>query len=301
MKWWKGFDRILGNPFERGLRRAVREGHREILLCWNRGLGDIALGLYALVATLRMHLPGARVTFLVREGLLEGFSLLEGVTAIAVPHWRRHEPYSVAHTCSVLGLDLSRYDWVIEWPNPTRWMVHQLGTVQPRLRWDPRHDLLAERFGLPRGPMYIGVQLDAETGYGLWRNWPMSHWHLLLQRLAERPEVRVLLFGMQAQMPCEGSHLIDLRGKTSLFELLALIRMHCQALIVPDSGILAMTYFLDAEFPLRLVSLWADPKHGVLKQSVPSPNPRLLHRPLIGAGRDLSTVSPEAVLHALAL
>src|SRR4029079_12413319 len=63
--------------------------------------------------------------------------------------------------------------------------------------------------------------------------------------------------------------------------------------------VLSMAYYLDAVFPLRVVSLWADPKHGILKQNVASPNPELVHIPLIGAHRDLSTVSVDAVFNAV--
>jgi ADP-heptose:LPS heptosyltransferase len=98
-----------------------------------------------------------------------------------------------------------------------------------------------------------------------------------------------------------GNRIIDLRGKTSLFELLSIIKNRCRYLIAPDSGILSMVYYLDTAFPLQIISLWADPKHGILKQNVASPNPLLIHRPLIGAHRDLSTVSADDVLNHLFL
>jgi UDP-N-acetylglucosamine/UDP-N-acetylgalactosamine diphosphorylase len=60
-----------------------------------------------------------------------------------------------------------------------------------------------------------------------------------------------------------------------------------------------MIYYLDEAFPIRLITLWADPNHGILKQNVPSPNPKLIHSPLIGKKRDLSTVSVNQVMDAL--
>jgi UDP-N-acetylglucosamine pyrophosphorylase len=92
--------------------------------------------------------------------------------------------------------------------------------------------------------------------------------------------------------------LIDLRGKTTLFELLSIIQHRCSALVLPDSGILSMAYYLDVSFPIRVVSLWADPRHGILKQNVSSPNPQLVHIPLVGEHRDLSTVSADQVVEA---
>ena len=44
-------DRLIGNAFERALRRARNSGTPRVLLYWNRGLGDIALGLVCLLYT----------------------------------------------------------------------------------------------------------------------------------------------------------------------------------------------------------------------------------------------------------
>ena len=48
-----------------------------------------------------------------------------------------------------------------------------------------------------------------------------------------------------------------------------------------------------------MISLWSDPRQGVLKQAVSSPNPKLIHSPLIGAYRDLSTISEREVFRTL--
>ena len=61
-----------------------------------------------------------------------------------------------------------------------------------------------------------------------------------------------------------------------------------------------MTYFLNVPFPLRIVSLWADPNHGILKQNVPSPNPLLEHIPVISHNRKDAALIPVAkVLEAV--
>jgi hypothetical protein len=61
-----------------------------------------------------------------------------------------------------------------------------------------------------------------------------------------------------------------------------------------------MTYFLNAPFSLKIVSLWADPNHGILKQNVPSPNPLLTHIPVISPNRkDAALISVARVLEAV--
>ena len=110
----------------------------------------------------------------------------------------------------------------------------------------------------------------------------------------------MLLFGFKAVPPIEGEGVIDLRGKTTLREMLALVKRRCTHLVLPDSGPLAMVYYLDAAFPLKIISLWADPRHGVLKQKVDSPNPLLQHIPLISPKkRNLSALSVESVFNKM--
>ena len=40
-------DRLAGDPYERALARGARERRKRVVFFWNRGLGDIALGLLA--------------------------------------------------------------------------------------------------------------------------------------------------------------------------------------------------------------------------------------------------------------
>ena len=288
--WWNGFDLQL--------RWAALRGVGSVLVAWNRGLGDIALGLYPLVERIREALPTAEITFLVREGLCDGMSMVAGVKVIGAP-WKRNEPYHVGATLERLGLDERRYDWVIAWPNPTRWLGDQRGKIVPRLVWNPAHDALWRRFGLEERYTYIGIQPVAETNYGLWRNWPLERWQELIALLEKRGDVRLLLFGY-GQEPLFKSPIIqDLRGKTSLFELLSIAQYLCRALVLPDSGILSMLYYLDVRVPMRLISLWADTNQGILKQNVASPNPLLVHKPLVGGLRNLGTISAEEVVRAL--
>ena len=89
--------------------------------------------------------------------------------------------------------------------------------------------------------------------------------------------------------------LIDLRGETTLHEMLSIIKNRCSYLIAPDSGVLSLTYYIDVTFPLKVISLWADPKQGILKQNVASPNPELVHAPLIGKKGDISSITVDEV------
>lgn len=290
---------LLPNRLDWLCRRTAKRGGKEILLAWNRGLGDIALGLYAIVHRMRTLIPGAKISFLVRENLIDGFSLLEGVRAFAAIGWKRGESYDVEESLRAIGRDPREFDLIIPWPSPTDWVRWQRGTLVPRLSWKSEHDDLWKRFGLSEEYIYIGAQASAETNYGLWRNWPELRWREFFEGLRRHPQARVLLFGFGKEPAYESEQVIDLRGKTTLFELLSIIKNRCSHLIAPDSGILSMAYYLDQPFSLQLVSLWADPLHGILKQNVASPNPLLVHRPLIGAHRDCSTIQAEKVLATL--
>lgn len=294
---FRTFARIfLPNRLDFLSKRAKRRSQKRILLAWNRGLGDIALGLYAVVHRIRFWIPDAEITFLIRENLREGFSLLENVRTIVAPDWVRGEKVDVVKTLLSLGRHPSEFDLIIPAASPTDWVRWQLGHLVPRLKWKAEYDELCQTFDLPDSLTYVGVQVQAETNYGLWRNWPEERWRELFDRLLVDDKMRVILFGYGAEPSFSHERLIDLRGKTSLLQLLSIIKNKCRFLIVPDSGILSMAYYLDVAFPLKILSLWADPRHGILKQNVASPNPLLVHRPLIGEHRDLSTILAEDVL-----
>ncbi len=290
---------LFPNPFDRKLQTMKERGGTKILLGWNRGLGDIALGLYAIVWRIKEILPEAEITFIIRKNLEEGFSFLGGVKTVLAPDWIRGEPIAFADTMRQVGMDPKMFDLILEKPSPTDWVRWQRGFLVPRLSWSPVHDRLFERFGLSEEFFYIGVQMSSETSYAPWRNWPIERWIELFSLLETLTGVRVLLFGIQAEPLIAMPHVIDLRGKTTLFEILSIVQYRCKAALLPDSGLLSMMYYLDRSFPLHIISLWADPNHGVLKQNVPSPNPMLRHTPLVGEKKDLSSISSQQVMRAL--
>lgn len=291
------WQKFTPNPLEVLLKKARSAGHKRFLIAWNRGLGDIPLGLYALTTRIKHYIPDASVTFLTRPDLQEGFSYLSGVEVLIAPHWKRGTPYSISSTLSELGVSPSSFDVVLEKPDPTRWVKWQLGTLVPKLHWNPALDALSTRFSLPAN--CIGVHVHTETTYGYEKNWSASRWSELFDELSSQNR-SILLFGFQPTPLFTQKGIIDLRGKTTLSEMLSIIKNQCTQLVLPDSGILAFSYYLDLSFPLKIVSLWADPRQGVLKQNVSSPNPQLLHIPLIGPGEVLSAISAQDVLHALA-
>lgn len=281
-KLWKKWG---PNPLDQALRKAQKKGHRKILIPWNRGLGDIALGLFAIVHRIRTFIPDAEITFLTRPDLAEGFTLLGGVNIKVDPSMQRKKPYTVT---------IEGYDLVLDKADPSHWVTWQRGTLTPRLRWNPAWDMLCERFSLPNG--CIAAHVQCETGYYTERDWPSHHWDALFSSV-DKPFV---LLGRKKDPIYSYPHVIDLRGEMSLFEMLSVIKNRCDALIAPDSGPLSMAYYLDTAFPLRVLSLWADPNHGVLKQNVPSPNPLLHHIPLISPNhKNAALIPPENVQAAL--
>ena len=301
LKYFKYLWRRHGpNPFDQLLKKAQEKGQKRVLLCWNRGLGDIPLGLYALTERIRTYLSEADITFVTRSDLGEGFKLLSSVTTYVDPLWKRRERFDLNATLLRLGKKREEFDLIIEDPDPTRWLVWQLGRLTPRLRWDPAWDALASRL-LPEseGIPTIGLHVQTETHYDYEKNWPLDYWRALIDKLTEGQRACVLLFGFSATPVLEGEGVCDLRGKTSLLELLSLIKNRCPLLVLPDSGILSMAYYLDVSFPLDIVSLWADPRQGVLKQKVASPNRQLRHTPLIAPQGDLRKLSVSTVWEAL--
>lgn len=289
---------LAPNPLDRLLSKASRHGQKKVLFFWNRGLGDIALGLFAIVHRVRAVIPDATITFLTRENLRDGFTLLGGCNVIVAPQLKRGEQPDIRALLVELGVDPEQFDLIIDRPDPTRWVPWQRGTLTPLLHWNSAWDDLWKSFGLDEKTKYIGAHVQTETSYAHWRNWPIPHWEELFAKLRENGE-KILLFGFEKTPLFEGEGIIDLRGETDLFPLLSIIKHRCKAVILPDSGITSMTYYLADSFPITLLSLWADPNMGILKQRVSSPNPQLHHVPLLGEGKDLRNLSPGRVYEEL--
>ncbi len=288
---------LFPNPLDAKLKKCAKKGGKRVVLGWNRGLGDIALGLYAMILRIREFIPDAEISFVTRPNLKDGFSLLKEIEILVDPQLQRGHCWDLAGSLRNIGKDPKNYDLLIPKPNPTEWVSWQRGKVVPKLQW--KEEELWKKFDLPDGYIYIGVQCVVETNYGSWRNWPISHWHQLFFRLEQFSHVKIILLGGEEKTDFPYQNVIDLRGKTTLFEMLSIVRHRCSTMILPDSGILSMVNYLDLSFPIHVISLWGDRNHGILKQAVPSPNPQLKHTPLIGALRDLSTVTVNQMINAI--
>ena len=287
--------KFQSNPLDLLLEKAKEKREKRFLLGWNRGLGDIALGLYAINHRIRFYIPDAEITYVVRPNLKDGFSLLEDIETIAVPKWIRGEDYSLLKTLKELEIDSERFDVMIEKPDPTYWVPWQRGVLIPKLEWNPANDCLVKEFSLSEEHIHFGCQPIVESGYGLWRNWPIRYYEELFEQLDQKKNVKMILFGFDPYPKFSQECIIDLRGKTNLFQLISIIKNRLSLFIGPDSGILSMVYYLNEVFPIRVISLWADSDHGILKQNVASPNPRLEHIPLISEHRSLASLSVNEV------
>ncbi|NNM42769.1 MAG: hypothetical protein HKM07_00300 [Chlamydiae bacterium] len=277
------------------LEEARNSNKKRFLLLWNRGLGDIALGLYAIVEQIRSMIPEAEITFLTRKDLQDGFTLLGSVHVLVSPSMKRKHPVDIKKTLEEFSLTEEDFDVVLSAPDPTKWCKWQLSTLIPKMKWNDSWDDLCQKFDLSAEDKYIGVHVHSETVYGYEKNWPVEYWEDLFSRLTEEDNQKVILFGSAAAQKYSYPGLVDLRGKTTLFETLSVIKNRCKAVIAPDSGILSLVYYIDAPFPLTLISLWADPFQGVLKQNVISPNPLLRHIPFVAKKKDIRSISVEKV------
>ena len=292
---------LFPNPFDQLLKKMVDEQKGRFLIVWNRGLGDIPLGLYGLVYRIRTFIPNASISFLTRTDLKEAFSMLEDVQVIPLESWKRGEGIDLEAALKDRSLSPNMFDAILEKPDPTRWLKPQLGKIVPKLLWEKRGDALVDRFDLDPKETYIGCHVQTETGryYGYEKNWDLPSWRNLFKKIEERKKGKIILFGMAKDPAFLMDGIVDLRGETTLFEMLSVIKNRCRYLVAPDSGVLSMTYYLDAHYPISVVSLWADPKQGVLKQNVPSPNPSLTHMPLVGKNQKVAQISTDHVYHSL--
>ena len=291
-------DRLVGTAFERGVSRAAGDPRDGFLFFWNRGLGDVTLALVPLFARIRQRVPGARITVVTRAELEEPFRLTDVDEVRVIAGLPRDARISLQDLRSACGLDPERFATIFLDPDPTRWLHGVRGRIPPSLRWNPAWDALADR-ALPetRGRRLFGAHVSSETAgyYSYVKDWPVGHWRELFARLAAPDGVHWVLFGHRPEPAFEMPHVSDLRGRTGFLEMMAIVKNRCRALVGPDSGILNTVYYLDAPFPIDLVSLWSDPRHGILQQRCPSPNRELRHAPIVGRDEDVRNITVDEV------
>lgn len=293
-RWTRALsDRVRGTAFDRELRDARRSGRHRYVFAWNRGLGDIALGLVPLFMIVRATDLHARIEVVTREDLVQPFELA-GVDAIHVV------PALARGTAVDVSQHLRADTVVFADPDPTRWLEGRRRELCPRLAWRDEWSALADRL-LPdaRDTLTVGAHVASETAqyYGYVKDWPADRFRALFARFPSG--VRFVLFGNAADTPLALPNVVDLRGRTSFLDLLSIVRNCCRVLVAPDSGVLTAAYYLDATFPLDVISLWSDPRQGIRKQGCPSPNAMLRHVALDGAGEDVRNIAVDTVAAAL--
>ena len=284
--------RLLGNPLDRLLKRAAKKNEKHFLFLWNRGLGDIPLGLYALGERVRKYLPDAKITYLTRPDLADCFRMLPNVEVVIAPSMQRGVAKTLEEWAREAAISLNDFDHVLEKIDPTRWLSWQLGKLVPKLAWDTKWDTLVEKFSITENAIGVHVQSETKGFYGYTKDWPKTCWEELFARF---PEKQFVLFGMKKEPTYAAKNILDLRGETNLHEMLSIMKNCCRIVIAPDSGILSTLYYVNAPFALRLISLWADPRQGVLRQKVASPNPCLDHIPLIGKDENVANIKIDDI------
>lgn len=295
-------DHWRGTPFDRALAQAARDGARRFVFGWNRGLGDIALGLVPLFLRIRSAVPGARIEVWTRDDLAQGFGLANCDAVHVVPGLARGAAVDVAGVATAAGQPLPPDAVVFADPDPTRWLEGRRREHPPVLHWNTAHDARADAL-VPPAPhaVTIGAHVSSETAhyYGYVKDWPREAWHALVDRFPAASGVRWLLFGHAGAGDFTQDNVVDLRGSTDLLTLLAIVRTRCRILVAPDSGILTLAYYLAGDAPLDVVSLWSDPRQGIRKQDCPSPNARLVHTILQGRHEDVRNLTVDDVATAI--
>jgi len=291
-------DRVAGTGFDRALARGRHDPRGGFLFFWNRGLGDVVLALEPLFAIVRERAPGARITVVTRPELEEAFRMTDADDVRALPGLVRDAQRSAAELTAPFGFRVDQFCAVFAEADPTRWLRGRRHLYPVRLRWQPEWDARAAQFvPADASTLYVGAHVQSETQeiYRYVKDWPLDKWRALVDRFGEGGRIRWLLFGNQPVPPFEHPAVIDLRGRTGFVDMMSIVRNRCRVLVGPDSGVLNTAYYLDAAFPLDVISLWSDPRHGILAQRRASPNPDLVHRPLLGRDEDVRNIGVDLV------
>jgi ADP-heptose:LPS heptosyltransferase len=289
--------KFFKSPFDLILKRAKKRGMKKFLFVWNRGLGDIPLGLYPMVRKIREEILDAEITFLIRGDLKEGFLLFKDVRAIVVDSLKRGEKYRGRKILREKNFLKKDFDVFIKKPNPAFWVREDWEKIIPKLSFDKKFDNLYKKFNLKEEKVYLGVQTHSDTNHSNWRDWPEKRWEEFFGELQKR-RVKVLLFGVNRKKIFPFKNIVDLRGKTTLLEMISIVKNLCSHMVLPDGGILSVLYYLDVFFKIRIVSLWGD-SQGVLKRGINSPNRGLEHIPIFLKGRNLMKIEVLEVLRRL--
>ena len=284
------FLELFVNKFDRIFKKARKEKKNKFLIFWNRGLGDIPLGLYALVFRIRLFVPNAEITFLTRRDLKDGFKLLFGVKVVIANFLERGKDFSVYECLQRLNVNKGDFDIILDKLDLTKQLSWQVKRLTPKLLYLENWDNLINRFSLKEEKKYIAVHVNTETGkyYGYEKNLSKNFWIDVFKDFSCE---NFILFGLNKCSDFKFSNIIDLRGETTILEMLSIIKNRVKVLIAPDSGILSLIYYLNKNFSLNLISLWGDSRQGIFRQKVNSPNKKMEHTALIGKKNNIKNIS----------
>ncbi|MGD0251757.1 MAG: lipopolysaccharide heptosyltransferase II [Verrucomicrobiota bacterium] len=161
------------------------------------------------------------------------------------------------------------------------------GPIAPQLFVTPgEFETMREKFGLEKitNPIF-GLNPGAE--YGPAKRWPVERFVAAAREIQKRTNCVWILFGgrgdveivnqIASQLPSANSHLLNLAGKTSLRELMALLKF-CRVLLTNDSGPMHVAAALGTPVVVPFGStspeltgpgLPGDPCHRLLKSDAP--------------------------------
>src|SRR4029453_11600982 len=187
-----------GPALDRAVRRAAAGPRRVFLFFWNRGLGDIALGLVPVFARVRRDVPGARIIVVTRPELKEPFALTDADAVVTIAGLARGERVTLADLRAIAGLELDRCAAVFADPDVNRWLRGRRREFPPLLRFDPAWDAFADRLApAAAGEVYVGAHVSAETRqyYSYAKDWEPDSWRRLMASFDDAPGGRWILFG----------------------------------------------------------------------------------------------------------
>jgi len=280
--------KLKKNPLHQVLKKLPSNAN--IAFFWNRGLGDIPLELYSFKETILKFCPKARLCVITREDLKEGFMLLEGLTVYTSALLKRKEEEDYEAIFTSLNLNKDAFDHIFYKPDPAYWVAKEKKVQTPKLHWDQSFETKAY---LLEGKHYAFLHLNSETVYGFEKNLSKAQWQTILQDLKEKNYTTVALGAScdSFDLSCD----IDLRGKTSLFDIITHLLNSSSIFIGPDSGLLNILYFLNIQTPLKLISYFGNTNVGILQNNHPSPNSLLQFEKVRVTEGSLHDIEPSLI------
>ena len=141
----------------------------------------------------------------------------------------------------------------------------------------------------------VGAHVNSETAqyYGYVKDWPAERLAGAVRAVSRRRAMCVALFGNAASAAVRPAQRRRPARQDDVPRALSVVRNRCRVLVAPDSGVLTAAYYLDETFPLDVISLWSDPRQGILKQGCPSPNPHAAPRRARGRGEDVRNIAVD--------